>query len=156
ARMRAKVSRAQAELRSIRTAMEMYRMDNNQYLRRIAVNRRDELSLLTTPIAYLSFIPLDPFSDPIRHSDDTSIQLHGGYYVFENFDQEPDFVKGVPLYYDAWMKGAKYSVLSVGPDGGEGYNNGGAYYIFHYNASNGVLSAGDIVITGPAETGTDY
>ena len=156
ARIRAKVGRARAELRSIRTAMETYRLDNNQYLQRGSVNRRDELALLTTPIAYLSFIPLDPFSDPLHHSDDSSIILHGGYYVFENFDQEPEFVNGVPLYRDAWKKGAKYSVLSVGPDGSEGHNNGGPYNIFHYNSSNGILSAGDIVFTGPTETGTDY
>ena len=156
AQIRAKVGRARAELRAIRTAMEAYRLDNNQYLRRDVINRNDELALLTTPVAYLSFIPIDPFSDPIYHADDTSIVLHAGYYVFENFDQEPGFVSGIPLYNDAWKKGAKYSVLSVGPDGDEGYNSGAAYNIFHYDPSNGVKSAGDIVFTGPVETGTDY
>ncbi|MEW6234805.1 MAG: prepilin-type N-terminal cleavage/methylation domain-containing protein [Candidatus Omnitrophota bacterium] len=156
AQLRAKVARVNAELRSIRTAMEMYRMDNNQYLRREVINRNDELALLTTPIAYISFIPRDPFSDPINFKGDTSITLHAGYYVFENFDQEPGFVKGVPLYNDCWIRGAKYSVLSVGPDGREGFNNGAAYRIFPYEASNGLRSSGDIVTTGPVEPGSVY
>ena len=156
AQIKAKVSRAQAELTTIRTAMEMYRLDNNQYLRRDIINRHDELALLTTPIAYINFIPRDPFSDPLYNASDTSITLHAGYYVFENFDQEPGFVSGVPLYRDAWKRGAKYSVLSVGPDGGEGYNSGFSYNIFHYDGSNGVKSAGDIVFTGPADAGRNY
>ncbi len=151
AQMRAKVARAEAELKTIKSAMEMYRLDNNQYLRRDVINRNDELALLTTPIAYISFIPQDPFSDPIYHSSDSSIVLHAGYYVFENFDQEPSFVASHPLYYEAWKRGAKYSTLSVGPDGGEGYNSGQAYKIFFYDATNGLRSAGDIVITGPID-----
>ncbi len=156
AQMKAKIARVDAELRSIRTAMEMYRMDNNQYLRRDVINRNDELALLTTPIAYLSFIPDDPFSDPINHPSDNSIVLHAGYYVFENFDQEPGFVSRVPLYNDAWKRGAKYSMLSVAPDGSEGYNNGGSYNIFQYDGTNGLRSAGDIVITGPVMADRDY
>lgn len=151
AQLRAKVSRVQAELKTIETAMEMYRMDNNKYLRRNEINRKDELALLTTPIAYINFIPKDPFSDPIYNSGDTSISLHAGFYVFENFDQEPGFVGTVPLYNSAWKRGAKYSVLSVGPDGREGFNSGAGYRIFPYDLSNGTRSAGDLVITGPAK-----
>ena len=151
AQIRAKVARAEAELRSIRTAMEAYRIDNNQYLCRPTPDRGDELALLTTPIAYINFLPRDPFSDRVFHSQDTSLTLHGGFYVFEHFDQMKDWLQGVPLYLDAYKRGAKYSILSVGPDGAEGYNNGGAYYIFHYNASNGIKSAGDIVYTGPID-----
>ncbi len=149
AQMRAKIARAEAELKTIQTAMEMYRIDNNAYLRRDVINRRDELALLTTPVSYIAFIPKDPFSDPIYHPQDNSIVLHAGFYVFENFDQEPGFVSGQPLYNEAWKHGAKYSTLSVGPDGAEGFNNKAGYKIFFYDASNGVRSAGDIVITGP-------
>ncbi len=156
AQIRAKVARAEAELRTIRTAMESYRLDNNQYLRRDVINRNDELALLTTPVAYINFIPKDPFSDPIYHPEDTSITLHSGYYVFENFDQEPSFVSSHPLYYDAWKRGAKYSVMSIGPDGDEGFNNGGSYRIFLYDPSNGVKSAGDIIFTGPIDCERDY
>ena len=111
--------------------------------------------VLTTPVAYINFVPKDPFSDPVFHPGDSSLSLHDGYYVFENFDQEPGFVGTVPLYLTAWKRGAKYSVLSVGPDGREGFNNGQNYRIFPYDLSNGTRSAGDLVITGPAKW-TEY
>ncbi len=152
AQMRAKVSRARAEIKTIRNAMETYYIDYGDYLQRDVINRNDELALLTTPIAYINFIPRDPFSDPIYHPDDTSITLHAGYYIYENFDQEPDFAlnSAGPLYREARQRGAKYSVLSVGPDGDEGYQGPGlSYNVFQYDSSNGVKSYGDIVITGP-------
>src|SRR5512141_331580 len=64
AQIRAKVSRAKAEMRTIATGLESYYVDNNDYpwwyfdfipSYNIPVSRR--LNPLTTPIAYISKVP---------------------------------------------------------------------------------------------------
>jgi len=67
AQTRAKVANAVSDMKTLETALEMYRMDNNHYpLWRDAsgtninpVNRR--LIPLTTPTSYISSVPQDPF-----------------------------------------------------------------------------------------------
>lgn len=64
AQIRAKVSRARSDMRSVATALETYMADNNRY----PANRefQDVLHLpevLTTPIAYMTSLPRDPFRD---------------------------------------------------------------------------------------------
>ena len=67
AQMRAKIANAVSDMRSIDTALEMYRLDNNLYPQWLdpsgtAINplpRR--LYPLTTPISYMSSVPQDPF-----------------------------------------------------------------------------------------------
>src|SRR5688572_25305717 len=64
AQVRAKVSRAQSDLRSLTTALESYRVDNNKYpLTPIdALSSRDlRLVPLTTPTAYISALPREIF-----------------------------------------------------------------------------------------------
>ncbi|HUT25407.1 MAG TPA: prepilin-type N-terminal cleavage/methylation domain-containing protein, partial [Sumerlaeia bacterium] len=68
AQVRSKVSRAHTDMRAVAVALEAYRTDNNRYpsgaygqslTGNILSNR---LKPLTTPIAYITSIPADPFS----------------------------------------------------------------------------------------------
>ncbi|MCX7015086.1 MAG: prepilin-type N-terminal cleavage/methylation domain-containing protein [Candidatus Sumerlaeota bacterium] len=61
---RAKVSRVKSDLRTIATALETYAVDNNCYPPVPAVigPRYRNLCPLTTPIAYISSVPRDPFN----------------------------------------------------------------------------------------------
>ena len=70
AQMRAKVSRTQTDMRSVSVAIESYKVDTNRYPR---VMDQPQYTLpggpdsviraggMTSPIAYLSSLPLDPF-----------------------------------------------------------------------------------------------
>lgn len=62
AQMRAKVSRAQADMRSIRTALEAYAVDENTYpLLAGGLGLPGALLQLTKPRAYISALPNDVF-----------------------------------------------------------------------------------------------
>ena len=53
--VRAGASRARTDMRSLAVALESYQIDHNAYPPALAPN-------LTTPIAYIRYIPFDPFS----------------------------------------------------------------------------------------------
>jgi len=71
ARIRAKVSRVQADISAIAKAHEMYYLDNNTYppeseddiFTGTRVRSSCGLFFLTAPIAYLSSVPSDPFQE---------------------------------------------------------------------------------------------
>ena len=62
AQVRTKVTVSYAEMRSQRTAMEAYRVDHNAYPESWNEPRWPRLTELTTPVAYLTVCPYDPFS----------------------------------------------------------------------------------------------
>ena len=61
AQTRSKVARVRNDLRVLATALESYHVDNNAYPQSNFVPRFRRFIALTTPIAYLSVIPSDPF-----------------------------------------------------------------------------------------------
>ncbi len=72
AQLRAKVSRAQAELKSMANALEIYRVDNRQYPPNSGVGQDSNpfaaanpvsrrLQPLTTPVSYIHALPADIF-----------------------------------------------------------------------------------------------
>ena len=69
AQVRANLARVQADFNSIRKAMEMYRVDAGSYPRG---GYTDYLQLrhLTTPIAYMSVMPVDVFWPPSLNGPD--------------------------------------------------------------------------------------
>ncbi|MCC5877143.1 MAG: prepilin-type N-terminal cleavage/methylation domain-containing protein [Candidatus Sumerlaeia bacterium] len=62
AQVRSKVSRVKADMRTIAMAMETYHVDNNAYPQANFVPRFRRFRPLTTPIAYLTTVPQDPFN----------------------------------------------------------------------------------------------
>jgi prepilin-type N-terminal cleavage/methylation domain-containing protein len=161
---RAKVSRVMADMRTIATAIEAYTVDYNRppmdALQMIfewnldglwAV--RSLLNQLTSPVAYLTSIPKDPF-------------FKGGDEVYFN---RPEYytASGDGILQDetdptTWFYGprSKYAwvLISRGPDTYAQRYAGvttflpeynGAGWVLYYDATNGTRSAGDIYYYGP-------
>lgn len=192
AQLRSKVSRARADMRSIATALESYHVDQNHYP--VPADEHGELvamklahadgfetklsPLLTTPVAYLSSLPLEPF--PSRQYGSENQQYH--YTTREYFRDLPGHRS--PDEFDGFVEetlgikrnsSVKYYVLSHGPDrdhdelhghgeggfGAEDEDDGddeheGEEHEHHvddggnlYNPIHGALSNGDIIYFGP-------
>ena len=65
AQVRAKVARSKADMRSMATAIESYRVDNNRFnrtFRPAAMTRTNVNAQFTTPIAYITNVFPDPFN----------------------------------------------------------------------------------------------
>ncbi|MBN2327037.1 MAG: prepilin-type N-terminal cleavage/methylation domain-containing protein [Candidatus Omnitrophica bacterium] len=149
AQTRAKVSRCQADMRTIATALEVYFTDNNAYPpwtqnRVVVYDERHPNQIryyrLTTPVSYLTEVPRDPFATYANPSD------------FEWWGWGYDYVDALdPHNYlldpDAW--GHVWRINSWGPDNTNGYIGcirGKPEFL--YSPTNGITSAGDILRVG--------
>ena len=180
AQTRSKVSRAYADMRSISVALESYRMDHNSYpmgfinLREAAKidpanypynNSRSRLigaaKKLTTPVAYMTSMLIDPFSGGgtkwLRQDYPTHEPVP---YWYEDYQPHNIFkgVKGVNGFVytgnrDVFGKGYVWAATSMGPTRRalvfrfalEGRPVGAApenSVYFAYDATNGTVSAG--------------
>lgn len=157
AQTRAKVSRTQNDLRSLRTALETYRVDYTGYPvvgnpkfpgnfdLYIPLERR--LRPLTTPIAYMTGLPEDPFFSSAARG----IEAASSNYVYSPGN----------LYHGASPKYAKNAyrntIYSVGGRGPNRESDVIGYCMAHplayqngtavrgtYDPTNGTVSAGDI------------
>ncbi|MFB3895567.1 MAG: type II secretion system protein [bacterium] len=152
AQIRAKVSRAKGELKTIVSALESYHIDNSAYPPYHYISQTEfylggwanfvgdiqpfnGANPITTPIAYISTMPNDPFSTthdfqfPERQS-----------YGYANWEQAIA-ISGWPIFVDALDKFGAYRIHSVGPDR-DGPDTG-----IPYDPSNGFTSNGDIFYT---------
>ena len=134
AQVRAKVSRAKADVRSLTTALEAYRVDSTNYPATILYYGPGLISRLiplTTPVAYITSIPIDPF------------------YVQGTYENSP-FPKDTYDYFDAlgqeshpwfWtLYGRPWRLSCAGPDLLQKWGSQPPY-----DATNGTKSYGDIV-----------
>jgi type II secretion system protein G len=178
AQVRAKVSRAKTDMRTIAVGLESYRVDQNHYPRdrtwwqsaESPVNNGDmALTRLTTPVAYLAAVPSNVFPN------ETDNRLNAPQYryfaehwlevVTEGAGSNPLFVKSTSFVW---------SLVSTGPNrisnfgehlifGKETFEQKYPSYLPSWNAgpaaiydpSNGSVSVGDIVLLGPGG-GFDY
>jgi len=159
AQTRSKVSRAKSELRTLKVGLESYRVDHNNYPWHIPLNvgaEGPELRGITTPLAYLSSLPQDPF----RLNTPWNNTFYPGWYDYTRFIQYFDgsgilvtkfwncfgttFRKD-PSYYG-------YSIFSLGPDTKEvrayTFEEPFSFSATTYDPSNGTISAGDIYYFG--------
>ena len=136
AQIRAKIGSVQSEFNTSKTAFEMYRLDTGGSLPDAwadggwyAAWRR-----FTTPVAYLSTIPIDIFQPKQR---DLFVNGHP-YYEFVEANRA---VKGA---------GKNYALASLGPDMEDDTLSFGAYpnstKFVTYTASNGLISDGDLLL----------
>lgn len=142
ARIRAALARCEADMKSLETAIESYRIDHNTYIGSF------RLAKLTTPLAYISAIPEDPFG-PILESDygyDTVLNAYGRpikkFYIYHGpptFDNTPGMIK----------HGIKWVLTGLGPDRGWFDSRGSQPSYPRYSASNGLVSRGNIERVGP-------
>lgn len=156
AQVRAKVARVEADFRSLATALESYRLDNNDYPPIFPpVWMADRYIPLTTPVSYMSSIPKDPF---------VSGSKTPGTYDANNPDGDYDYwtrkaasgngpldwgpVTAFPAGRYLWQLRSlgprkvwePALVYTSGPRAGE--------YI-SYDLSNGLISRGNIIRYGP-------
>ncbi len=114
AQTRARVSRTENDLRSIALAAESYYIDNNGYptsynrspLPGSTLSQADR-RLLTTPIAYMTEIPIDIF----RKVAGGSATL---YYILSTAGYPPNAVEGTNLYNT--HPRTAFMTFSIGPD----------------------------------------
>jgi type II secretion system protein G len=168
AQVRSKVSRVRADIRSITTALESYRIDGNGYppmsdknaastwalFQDIGAGGDDHArvpSYLTTPIAYISSIPYDPFIP------DTTLGAGSPGYVKEigkrcayfNYDQFTSLPLNAafdtPALRVRKVAAGSWLMYSYGPD--KDANNLTAGVYVNYDPTNGTVSAGNIFRT---------
>lgn len=166
AQTRAKASRALADMRTYATALNVYRIDWNCYPLDGAVTMdgstifptghpSDQFNQtkfvgpgLTTPIAYLISQPIDPF---VR--DGTRIEF--AWYFYTNFPQAAGWLRehagAVPAPIQQRMDlFGHWLLMTSGPDGDRkdiGASIGSTICNGFYDATNGTLSNGDILMT---------
>lgn len=162
AQTRSKVSRTHADMRSMATALETYHVDNNSYLDTPVPPFLWEYgsglwcySRLTTPIAYMTSVPRDPFS--------LTRKLIGTMPASKN-----GFAKDGVFTYRCWLTwnpvilnkffgdasgfvvdNLRWCMESPGPNliYEDAPNKTMTYTDFIYDPTNGTISVGDIVRT---------
>jgi type II secretion system protein G len=148
AQMRSKVARVNADMRSLVTAIEAYRVDTNRYPPHNDDPR--DLCPLTTPVAYITSLPEDPFVNKMAVAP--TQWAAGRCFVWQDL---------VDIYYRigaTWWgggdnlrrlvveQGRRYLLDSYGPDMDD---DSWQDLMAIYDATNGTKSNGDIYRLGP-------
>ncbi|HQH71663.1 MAG TPA: prepilin-type N-terminal cleavage/methylation domain-containing protein [bacterium] len=153
AQVKAKVSAAYAEMKTLSTVVEAYALDHNCYpLDGNDHFERDEAlfdqariqKVLTTPLAYISEIPADIFHTKENHTYDPKIARHFQsrppypyvYFTRDNFVLNRGTPKG-------------YFIFSFGPDQYFDNDSTAPEDVLKYDPTNGVISMGDLIRKGP-------
>ncbi|MEW6235080.1 MAG: prepilin-type N-terminal cleavage/methylation domain-containing protein [Candidatus Omnitrophota bacterium] len=152
AQVKAKLSRAYSDLRALGTAIEMYGIDNNSYPggqgfwggTKWWEKHTYRYHVLTTPIAYLSSVPIDPFqtNNPQKILPSLGTIWDGGY-VYDDVSRSGNTMV---VYGQSY----KYTVRSPGP--ALDWSLAHASYVNYYAASNGLNSKGVLAWLGPGGT----
>jgi type II secretion system protein G len=147
AQTRSKVSRVQADMRSIATALEAYRVDTNRYPEAapnsVFLPFGERLVPLTTPVSYMTNVPMDIFRFKKRPQDP----------AFDYLDWETTHIFAFlgPIWnpFPGYMSENKrgWHLDSVGPDQVEALTIAGS--ALTYDPTNGTISEGDIHRYGP-------
>ena len=160
AQVRSKVSRTKADMRSIVTALESYRVDHNKYIPdgqaatpalKYLGTTQDVAHLsnmLSTPVAYITDAnPVDVFNTDKTLGYDRTFR----YVNFEEIYAKSD----IQARRDAWDKAyskvyGAFMMLSNGPDKkasitDPAYSPAAYWVVTKYDSTNGTISTGDIV-----------
>ncbi|MCB2153804.1 prepilin-type N-terminal cleavage/methylation domain-containing protein [bacterium] len=160
AQTRSKVSRAKADMRSLRTGLEAYAVDYNSYILDIngmpshpLHNPVDEVATwtqLTTPIAYMTSVIFSPFQNNSPSYDNNP---NGDKNTFEYWG--PGFFEVYPALQNVRSTlGFQYIIGALGPDLDRDFigvspvdyvdlDDGSTTSI--YDPTNGTVSSGDIL-----------
>lgn len=157
AQTRAKVSRIQADAQALGTAIESYKLDTNEYLPDGRSGVYSHYSLkwgsvpssgkhLTTPIAYMGSIPIDPFNSttgytPIANPEESQKAM---FFLNRKYNEGVNsWEPGLP--YDHLFQGVSWFLYSVGPSLDYGFRaDMDCCWIIPYDSSNGLRSQGGI------------
>jgi prepilin-type N-terminal cleavage/methylation domain-containing protein len=188
AQMRAKISRAQADMKNVTTSIEQLRLDRGVLLIDFWDDDTDEgqkrmaevfmgiggshndrggmaglFAPLTSPVSYMSSIPLDPFFSNTSSADTNSQLIAADLippYTYMYADEDPQIPGGdiglgffgpgnIVTLNEVGMRPLRegqYVLLGAGPDGKRGAYNNALGMGFPYDVSNGLTSNGDIVM----------
>jgi prepilin-type N-terminal cleavage/methylation domain-containing protein len=174
AQVRAKVSRAKSDLRSIAVGIESYMVDQNVYPPNDGRYGVTPIQL-TTPIAYMTSRPPDPFA-LMANANNALYNTDAKLYTYHRivsaaeantlFDTT-DAIDDIAANYGAFRKYGRWNQLSLGPDliyykapetlGGYGAYNGLYSFDISYDPTNGVVSFGNIIDSqlNPSGIGVD-
>jgi type II secretion system protein G len=141
AQIRAKVSRTYADETALSTALEMYYLDvgayppednNGQEQRNFS-----KLIRLTTPIAYMTTIPSDPFN---QLSDSPLFPEPPKPYATYHYTTSNDSRISPAL---SWWGPYSWNLMGYGPD-----RDPSSFQGLDYDATNGLVSLGNILLWG--------
>ncbi|MCC6545839.1 prepilin-type N-terminal cleavage/methylation domain-containing protein [Candidatus Sumerlaeota bacterium] len=141
AQTRSKVSRAKADLRTVAVALEAYATDNNKYPSSTLVPLFLRLTPLTSPVAYLTSVPLDVFNT--KDTGAGPFRSHGNFaYGARPIDQESRYA----LTSDGPDRRADHFDISLYPGYSESIweNPSSGFDYVRYDPTNGTISRGDI------------
>ncbi|MBD3268542.1 prepilin-type N-terminal cleavage/methylation domain-containing protein [bacterium] len=152
AQIRAKVARTESDMRNIGLALESYRLDNNMYPPAVPAGSRNwrygRLAKLTSPIAYMGSVPLDPF-----RNDLTDYYQTNAYPLWdpEYADSQKKSTQLFSRMPEEQSRRGRWLLHGAGPDTDyeADTGTGGTGFLHFYNASNGVKSDGDLYRFGP-------
>jgi len=126
---RAPVSLVKADLRTFATAIESYHVDNESFPDPTIENSLP--ILLTTPIAYLSYIDfVDPYSSGNESPNYRYYLLNADHYLFQGRGPDGDLEFADPMLLNVDFEGEELLKF--------------IYSKFEYDSSNGTASSGDI------------
>lgn len=166
AQVRAKASRAKADMRTCATALESYAVDANHYPPPIGYVAPDPFTIedpcqdafegflphrLTSPIAYITSLPTDVFEVAVADEHPKRVPFHFSEQETNAAApiSEPNFIKDLATDTGYGSADFRYMMLSHGPDikhqDGSPENGDPAVY----DATNGTVSSGDIYYFGP-------
>jgi prepilin-type N-terminal cleavage/methylation domain-containing protein len=149
AHVRAKIARAKAEMKTIATGLESYAVDHNKYAPNYdaGIYGHSPLSeylsyaCLTTPIAYLTSAPSDPFRPDVQQPEREK------FYEYVEVHSVMNSITYPQADRDVWSAtGMRWLVYCIGPDRREQELG----KLMHesitvlYDPTNGTVSAGDI------------
>lgn len=171
AQTRSKVSRTKADMRSVAVSVEAYAVDNNKYpapdfptwqlphgLGSATTTYEYHANGLTTPIAYITSIPHDPFGGRPEAGDAASTDLEYYYATkefYENTALHALYTWKTSYEGTGWdVAGnwtAKWNLQSRGPDRAlkKFTNEIDQPQKFAYDTTNGTISSGNIIRVGP-------
>lgn len=149
---RAQMARVVSDQELILWALETYSLDNDDYPRNWVTGTASppDLVPLTTPFAYLSYLPSDAFLMSSNEKAKDVINKRSKYmgYSYVNFLQMNNGER-LPLAPYGLRGSANYGMTSVSPLIEENLMWPAEQILTIYNPSNGLLSAGIIVTFGP-------
>jgi prepilin-type N-terminal cleavage/methylation domain-containing protein len=159
AQIRAKVTRVRTDFRNLLVAMEAYRVDNNNYPPdgNIGTSWYTDYRvqcMLTSPIAYITSVPVNPFFD-IRQSQSGGPggQTGRGSYAFWGADrhygaanggQDPDIR---PIFWYMVSCGPNLTNEFGGVWGRDIIGRTATFVNALYDPTNGTVSYGDLIAT---------
>lgn len=163
AQVRAKVSRARADMRSLVVAIEAYGVDWNNYPASVGWSPHAELAPLTTPVSYITSLANDPFKERERiigrSPQDVRLYDYIRYRQTAQRDSRGVWWMDMPcatypsdLGPEHFSRDLGFFIFCIGPDHYEEHIYSGGDYVSlvldSYDPTNGTVSDGDVFRRG--------